>query len=293
MIPNFIHSWELFQYTYLAGWLIGLLLALVGVLVVARDQIFIGVAVSQSSTLGIAVALSISSLIGLSWLRSDSVLSLMAVIFAVLAALLTARGGTVGRESHEAITGWVFLVSASLAIVLVAHSPHGLDEVQRLLSSSIIGATVADVWTFGCLAAITIGALGVAHRRVLLFAMDPAMAHAVGMRIAFWTVGIAIWLGLVVGLSMRVSGMLYTFGSLLLPALIAKNCCREVRTVFLVAPFMAVGASVIGFICANHYDYPPAQMTVALLSLLLVVAWGGQRLRHNHDRLVEETPAGD
>jgi ABC-type Mn2+/Zn2+ transport system permease subunit len=80
---------------------------------------------------------------------------------------------------------------------------------------------------------------------------------------------------------MRVSGLLYTFGSLVLPALVAKNLCREVATVFLVAPGVAVGTSALGFVLANYYDYPPAQMTVALLSLWLIVAWGvrSRRLR--------------
>ena len=75
-------------------------LSLVGVLVVARDQIFIGVAVSQASTLGIALGLGLGNVPGAerwTWLESEGVLALMAVVFAVLAALVTARGGGIGR----------------------------------------------------------------------------------------------------------------------------------------------------------------------------------------------------
>ena len=122
-------------------------------------------------------------------------------------------------------------------------------------------------------------AVGIARRRVLLFAMDPVMATAVGMHVSHWAVGTAVWLGLAVGLSMRVSGMLYTFGSLVLPALVAKNLCREVSTVFLVAPGVAIGTSALGFVLANYYDYPPGQMTVVLLSICLMVAWGIRRAR--------------
>ena len=280
MIESFLASWDLFHQTYLAGWLIALLLSLVGVFVVARDQIFIGIAVSQASTLGIAIGMGAGSWLHLhdvAWISSDGFLSSMAVAFAILAALLTARRSEAGGESHEAITGWVFLLSASLSILLVAHSPHGLDEIQRLLSSSLIGATTHDVWTFAGLSGFTILILGIAHRRLLLFAMDPPMAAAVGMRVSWWAAGAAIWLGLVIGLSMRVSGMLYTFGILVLPALVAKNLCREVRVIFLISPCIALSVGTIGFVLANHYDYPPAQMTVALLSGLLIVAWLYQR----------------
>lgn len=277
MIGSFVASWELFQHSYLAGWGIALLLSLVGVLVVARDQIFIGVAVSQASTCGIALGLWSGSVLGYaegSWLASDIFLSGMAVVFAIVAALLTVRRFEPGRESHEALTGWVFLGSASLAILLVTHSPHGSAEIQRLVSSSLIGATVTDVWTFAGLAGGTVLAVALTSRRILLFAMDPSMAAAVGMRVPLWARGTAVWLGLVVGLSMHVSGVLYTFGSLVLPALIAKNLCREVARLFLVAPCIAVATGAVGFVLANYYDYPPGQMTVALLCFLLIVAWG-------------------
>jgi zinc transport system permease protein len=280
VIESFLASWDLFHQTYLAGWLIALLLSLVGVFVVARDQIFLGIAVSQASTLGIALGMGVGSWLDVhhvAWLGSDGFLSSMAVLFAIFAALLTARRSEAGGESHEAITGWVFLISASLSILFVAHSPHGLDEIQRLLSSSLIGATNGDVWTLVGLTLGTILALVLTNRRLLLFAMDPPMAAAVGMRVTWWAAGAAIWLGLVIGLAMRVSGLLYTFGLLVLPALVAKNVCREIRTLFFISPLVAVSVGTIGFVLANHYDFPPAQMTVALLSGLLSLGWLYQR----------------
>jgi ABC-type Mn2+/Zn2+ transport system permease subunit len=283
MITSFLASWVLFQNTYLVGWLIAMVLSLVGVLVVARDQIFIGAAVSQASTLGIALALWVASWAvaeELVWLDSEVFLAGMAVLCSVLAALLTARGGNPGKESHEAMTGWVYLTAASVSILVVSHSPHGLEEIHRLLSSSIIGATNGDVWTFGILAAVTAVGLAVAHQRLLLLAIDPAMAAAVGLRVRRWAVLNSAWLGLVVALSIRSSGMLYTFGCLVLPALVAKNVCREVRPMFLVAPVVAVGTAAVAFVLANAYDDPPAQMTVALLCLVLMVAWGVRRWRH-------------
>jgi ABC-type Mn2+/Zn2+ transport system permease subunit len=276
VIQEFLSSWPLFQNTYLVGWLIALLLSLVGVLAVARDQIFIGAAISQASTLGIALGMWIGTWVApdnQSWLHAEGFLSAMAVAFSLMAALITSGWAEAKAESHEAITGWAFLISASLSILIVSHSPHGLEEIHRLLASSIIGATRADVWGFGALAGLTALFLVATHRRTLLFLIDPAMAAAVGMNTGRWAAIISTLLGLAVGLSIRSSGMLYTFGCLVLPALVAKNLCREVRPMFLVAPLIALITCIIAFVLANHYDYPPAQMTVALLSLLLTIAW--------------------
>jgi ABC-type Mn2+/Zn2+ transport system permease subunit len=287
MIQNFFSSWALFYQSYLTGWLICLLLSIIGVLVVARDQIFIGAAVSQASTLGIAMIMWAAFMFPLeqfSWFQSDVFFSAMAVIFSILAASITGRGGETGRESHEAITGWVFLISASLSILIVSHSPHGLEDIHRLLSSSIIGATTADIWTFSLLTVLTALLILLFYRKILLFTLDPSMASAIGMKMKIWSLATSAWLGLAVGLSIRASGMLYTFGCLVLPALVAKNLCGQVRHMFFVAPVVALLAGITGFVLANHYDYPPGQMTVALFCLLLVLVWIIRRLS-NKSRL--------
>lgn len=281
MIESFFSSWPLFHNAYLAGWLIGVLLSLIGVLVVARDQIFIGAAVSQASMLGIAVGMWLGSWITLdehSWWRSDVFHATTGGILAVLAALFTTRGGRAGgQETHEAITGWVFLLSISLSVLIMSHSPHGLEEVNRLLSSTIIGATRTDVWIFTALTLATGVTLALCYRRILLLVMDPEMARAVGLRTDVWEGVMAVWLGIAVGFSLRVAGVVYTFAGLVLPALVAKNMCREVRSMFFFAPAVAAGTGMIAFILANHYDYPPGQMGAACLCLLLAIAWSFRR----------------
>lgn len=293
MIAEFIDSWGLFGQIYLSGWLIALLLSMIGVLVVAKDQIFLSAAVSQASTLGIALGMWAGALLGAgtdAWLRSDAFLSAMAVLFSVIAALITSRERSLYAESPEAVTGWVFLVSASGSILLLAHSPHGLEEIHRLLSSSLIGATREDVWLFALMSGITALMLGLFHRRLLLLAIDPAMATAMGTRAGTWGIVQGIWLGLAAGLSMRASGLLYTFGCLVLPALVAKNISREIRTMFLVAPLVAVSVGVGGFVLANYYDFPPAQMTVILLCLTLALAWFVRSRRRRTQRAHKVRP---
>lgn len=291
-VQSFVASWDLFHNSYLVGWLIGLVLSLVGVVVVARDHVFLGAAVSQASTLGIAVALCTSSIfpehMDENWLTHtatylccDSFQIAMAVAFSILAALITSYADRAKRESHEAITGWVFLVSSSLSVLVVAHSPHGLEEIRRIHSSSIIGATTADVAIFAGLLTVTVVFMATAGRRLLLFVMDPTMAAAVGMRVGRWAVFESLWLGLVVGLSIRVSGALFTFGSLVLPPLVAKHLSREVRAMFWIAPLVSVIANGAGFVLANRYDFPPAQMNVAVLCAALLGTWGLRRVQGN------------
>jgi ABC-type Mn2+/Zn2+ transport system permease subunit len=282
MIAGFLSSWDLFHNSYLAGWLLALVLPLIGVVVVARDQIFLGAAVSQASLLGISCALRVGS-IGLGqavpWLASDAFASTLAGAFGVVAALLTTRADAGRGDSHEAVTGLVFLLGGSASVLLLAHSPHGTEEIHRLLASTIIGATAEDVWLFAALLAATAAVLALRHRELVLLVIDPEMAEAVGLRVAAWGAAVSVWLGVVLGLSNRVAGTIFTFGCLVLPALAARNLCREVRTMFLVAPLLGLAGSAVSFVVAHDLDYPPGQTTTFVLSLVLVSAWGVRWLR--------------
>jgi ABC-type Mn2+/Zn2+ transport system permease subunit len=239
-----------------------------GVLVVARDQIFFGAAVSQASVLGIAVVLRFGgalAAVGLPWADSEGFQSVMAVVASALAALGATHWGSNGRTTHEALTGWIYLLGASVAILVVAHSPHGLEEIHRVVSSSIVGASASDVLLFTGIASLTLAVVFVRQRELVLVSIDPAMAAAVGLRVPRWSAAISLWLGVVVGLAINLAGVIFAFGCLVLPALVARRVCREVRPMFLVSPAVGVGAAIVGFVLANHGDYPPAQMTVALL----------------------------
>jgi zinc transport system permease protein len=279
VIESFLDAWPLFQNAFLAGFGIALVLALLGIVVVARDQIFVGVAMSQASMLGIAVSMWFGSWLAASHghvhseVGSDSASGLWAIAFSVGCALAAAAAESRGGETHEAITGWVFLAAGSLSILLLAHSPHGVEEIHRLAASSLIGAEGRDVVVFGVLAMLAIAAAGFFRPQVMLYAMDPSMAASVGLPVKMIGVLFAVVIGVGVGLSIRVSGMLYTFGCLVLPAMAAKCLCREVRQMFWVAPVIGVASAMVGFVVANDKDYPPAQMTVAILALVVVAAW--------------------
>jgi zinc transport system permease protein len=283
VIQEFLSSWTLFRDSYLAGWLIAAVLPVLGVLVVARDQIFVGAAVSQASLLGIACALRVVAALGIgasaASASDDVVVAAASGAFAILAALVTAGGGPRRADSHESITGFVFLASASAAVLLMAHSPHGMDEINRLLASTLIGATAGDVLLLLALAIVTAVVVLRCSSPLLLLVMDAEMAEAVGLHVRRWNVAIAIWLGVVVGLSNRVAGAIFTFGCLVLPALAARSLCREVRTMFVVAPVLGVASAVVAFVLAHAMDFPPGQTTAFLQCLVLLAAWTVRLLR--------------
>jgi zinc/manganese transport system permease protein len=274
VIAEFIETWPLFHNAYVGGLLIAVLLSIIGIVVVGRDQIFVGAAVSQASMLGIALGILATDAIPTLAVSHD--LDVTHALFggaaAILGALITAVPAT-GHDTRESVTGWVFLLGASLSVLLVAHSPHGLAEVHRLLASTIIGARPADVYLLTGLLVVLVATVVTRREEIILLVTDPEMSQVLGIRTGRWERVIAIGLGAATAFAMHVAGMLYTFGLLVLPALIAKNLCSEVRQLFWVAPAIALTIALNSFIAANSADLPPAQVTVAALCAGLALAW--------------------
>lgn len=269
MISEFIASWPLFQNTYLAGWLVAALLGFVGVFLIAREQMFLGAAISQTSLLGVALALTLG--------LPDAAARLMAVLLAMGAAVLAGVKSRKQGSGGEALTVWFFVASAGGAILLVANSPLGMEEVQRLLASSLIGAEGADLLLLGIFLLASTVFVGLRARRVILVSTDPVTASVIGINTGAWFAALYAWLGLCIGTSIRVSGFLYAFACLVLPALIVRHWCREIRPMLWMAPLVAVLSAALSFVVANHFDYPLAPTAVVCLSLLFPVSVVTQR----------------
>lgn len=265
MISEFLESWDLFAEAWVAGALVAALLALVGVAVMARGQVFLGAAVSQASTLGVAAGLALEAYGVLP--HADAAARALAVALAAGASWWVGR--VRDRADPEAAAGWVFLACASLSVLIVAHSPLGMAEVERLVSSSLIGATWAEVWVFAALLALSGWAALRLGRPLLLALTDSETARAYGIRTDLWRGALALWLGLCVGLALRATGMLFSFGMLVLPTLFARDLGNRALPLFWRAPAAALAAAAVGFLLAHHWDLPPAQTAVALLA----VAW--------------------
>ncbi|MGU3846524.1 metal ABC transporter permease, partial [Vibrio diabolicus] len=75
----------------------------------------------------------------------------------------------------EPTIGSLFVVSASLAVLLVSKDPHGADFIQGILNGQLLWSTWQDVWP---LAVIT-GAM------LLLLTLKPEFMHGSGFYLIF------------------------------------------------------------------------------------------------------------
>lgn len=263
MIDSFFESWGLFGGMYLSGMGGAALLSFVGIYLVARNQIFAGAAIAQSSTLGLAISLLCHN--------SSYVMSIIPALVTCLIIVLGDQKNS--QKGSERIIGWIFLFCMSMSILVVAHSPHGLENVSSLMSSGLIHAGGQEALTLWSLFIVMIILVKVFYKELIMIMTDLEMAKAVGLEVTRWLLIIALVLGFCIGTSVQSTGVLFSFSCLVLPAMAARHFCRTTKSVFFVTPLIAIGGVFLSLVVANHYDLPNDQTSCVSLCTLVLISW--------------------
>lgn len=256
---------EMLQYpfirTALAGTLaIGAVCAYLGVYVVLRRIVFVGAALAQISAAGIALGI----LTGF----SPNTLSLAFTFLAVLVLPRTTAGS---RLPRDASLGVAFTVAGAAAVLFVAHTATGNEEVAHLVQGNLLALSASEARNL----ALAFGAILVVHlaffKELLYVSFDPSMAATQGYRARLWNLVFYLLLGLAIALAIKAVGILLMFAFLVVPATLGLMAGGGIRSTFAVAVAASLGAVFLGIYFSYRWDFPSAPMIVAVLGGLLAL----------------------
>jgi ABC-type Mn2+/Zn2+ transport system permease subunit len=258
--------------------LVGLVCPLVGVFLVMRRLVFMGVALPQISSTGVAVALSLPLWLGfnLSEHGSHSMHMLAfigSITFSLIAILVLAFLEQRGRGQPEGRLGTAYVVAAALSILLLSKNPYGEIGWLDMLKGEVITISNFDLGLTAAALTLIIAVLGVFHKELFLVSFDREMAIILRKNVIFWDVLLYLLIGLTVSMAVLSVGPLIAFGFLLIPALTAHQVARNMRHFAILAPLIGGVAAFFGFCIAYKLDLPVGPTDVVLLGLLYVVTW--------------------
>jgi len=258
--------------------LIGLTCPLVGVFLVMRRLVFMGVALPQISSTGIAIALSLPLWLGFHTTDhgSQSAHTLAfagSMTFSLVAILVLAFLERRGRGQPEGRLGTAYVVAAALSILLLAKNPYGEIGLLDLLKGEVITISDFDLALTAATLVLVIAALGLFHRELLLVSFDREMAVTLRKNVVFWDVLLYLLIGLTVSMAVLSVGPLIAFGFLLIPVLTAHAISRNMNQLMGLASVIGGAAAFLGFCIAYKLDMPVGPTDVVLLGLLYAIAW--------------------
>ena len=236
-------DWSVLAPAFLAGILVLATHVPLGIEVLRRGIIFIDLAIAQIAALGVIVA-HLLDLDG-GWATQG-----FAAVAALGGALLLTLAERRWAEIQEALIGLLFVLGASLGILLLAGDPHGGEHLKDLLAGQIL-------W--------------VGSRQLLAAAAVSAAVLAAwfGLRRRLPRAGFYLLFAATVTVSVQLVGVFLVFASLIAPAVAARGRGPGVGYAFGAAGYG------LGLLASARWDLPAgaaivcALCGVALLGLAL------------------------
>jgi ABC-type Mn2+/Zn2+ transport system permease subunit len=273
--------------------LVGLACPLVGVFLVMRRLVFMGVALPQISSTGVAIALSLPLWLGLNShghgeLNAHALAFAGSITFSLIAILMLAFMERRGRGQPEGRLGTAYVVASALSILLLAKNPYGEIGWLDMLKGEVITISNSDLILTAATLALVLVVLGLFHKELLFVSFDREMAITLRKNVVFWDVLLYLLIGLTVSMAVLSVGPLIAFGFLLIPALTAHYISRNMRQFMLLASLIGGVAAFVGFYFAYTWDLPVGPTDVVLLGLLYATVWLIVRVLPGEARLIHK-----
>ena len=263
--------------------LIGFACPLVGVFLVLRRLVFMGVALPQISSTGIVVAFSVPMWLGLLQpehaAHSEHLYAFAGSTFFSLGAILVMaflerRGG----GSPEGRLGTAYVVAAALSIIILSKNRYGEVGWLDLMKGEVITIDNSDLALTGLTLALVVTVLALFHKEILFVSFDRTMAATLGKNILFWDMVLYLLIGLTVSMAVLSVGPLIAFGFLLIPTLTSRLFARTMRQFTIVASLLGGASSFVGFWLAYEHDLPVGPTDVVLLGVVYFLGFVAKKL---------------
>lgn len=261
--------------------LIGFVSPLVGVYLVLRRVVFLGVALPQVSSCGIAFAFALQ---GWGWIphahdsaQERAIALAGSILFTVGTILVLSILERRGRGLIEGRTGVVYVTAGAWSILLLVKNPFGEHGMLELLRGEIIAVATIDVMLAAGTFVFVVGSLVLFQKEFLLVSYDREMAVTLRKNVLFWDACLFALIGLTISVSVMSVGPLVAFGFALVPPLIAYQFARNTGQFLWMASAIGGASALVGFAIAYAHDLPVGPTDLALLGILYGAAFAGRK----------------
>ena len=243
---------------------LGLSCGPLGTLLVLRRMSLMGDAMSHALLPGAAVAFIVA---GLS-------LPAMSVGAFVAALAVAALAGGVARwtaQREDASFAAFYLMALATGVMLISLYGNSVD-LMRVLFGSVLAVDDAALLLVAGVSTVTLLALAIVYRPLLVECFDPGFLRAVGGRGAWHH---QIFLVLVVAnlvAGFQALGTLMAVGLLMLPAIAARFWVHDVGRLSALAGVLAVFSGYVGLLLSYHAALPSGPSIVMVAGALYLVS---------------------
>ena len=239
----------------------GAALGMIGVYLIIRRVVFLGLVLANAATVGAAVAEAFN------W--SPEVASIVAAVAAALGLGLVQRPR---RVSAESLMGWAFAAASSAPVLILAVMGAPDADTLHMLFGNLLAVSVSHVVGLVIVAGVIVLAHTLCSQRFLLVTFDAEAAQVAGVNARLWSLALNLLVGVAAATAVHEIGALLTFALLTLPGMAALLVTTNIRATFTTAAGLGAVLPCLGLAVSFYLDLPAGPASVALLSISVLVA---------------------
>ena len=254
-------TWPFMQRALIAGVLVSLCAALLGVSLVLKRYSMIGDGLSHVSfgALAIAVALGVTPLY-------------FSIPVVILAAFFLLRMASHPRWNSDAAVAVMSASALAVGVIVISRTTGMTTDVDNYMFGSVLAMTEADVYLSAGVCAAVLVLFILFYHKLFAVTFDESFSRATGLRVDRYNTLLAVLTALTIVLGMRMMGAMLISSLVIFPALTAMRLFKSFRGVMICAGVTAVVCFCAGLTASWVWSTPvgasvvAANLTVFLLS---------------------------
>jgi zinc transport system permease protein len=246
-----------------AGLGVAMIAAPLGVFIVWRRMAYFGDTLAHSALLGVALGL----IFGIS-------VNLSVIALSVLLALLLVGMHGNRQLSSDTQLGILAHSALSLGLVVMAFQTRVRVDLMSYLFGDILAVTTSDLLWVWCGGFLVLAILALIWRPLLALTVHEELAQVEGVRTTPVRITFMVLIALVIGVSMKIVGVLLITSMMLIPAAVARRFSRTPEQMALFAALAGMLAVVTGLAGSWYLDTPAGPTIVVAAATLFILGQG-------------------
>jgi len=251
------------QKALIAGSLIALSCAFLGVFLVLRKFSMIGDGLAHVSfaTVALALLLSVPPLI-------------VSIPLVILSSFLILKLNEKANLHGDAAIGLVSSLSVAIGIVIASLAQGFNVDLFSYLFGSILVISDLDVYLSAVLSLVVIGGVVFYYHDLFAITYDENYARVSGMKVEHLNYMIAVMTSITIVLGIRVVGTMLVSSLIVFPAVTALQVSRSFRSAMAIAAATSVFCVIAGVFASFNFNLPTGGTIVIFNAICFAFAFG-------------------
>ncbi len=262
---------DLFTYPFvqkalIAGLLIGIMGAIIGVFILLRGLVFFGEAVAHSAFAGagLSILLGMTNPMGL------------VLLFGIGSALGIEYVNQKKAMRNEIVLGVIFTATMALAIIFINVATAGywaVVDINSLIFGNILIISTETFVTMVVISLFVLFAIIIFKKELHAITFDAQFAEISGINVNLINYIFIILIALVISVSLKAIGAILVFAMLVTPAAAAIQYSFKLNRIIVIAIAFAIISTFLGIILSFFFNLASGASIVIIASLIFVVSF--------------------